>query len=70
MVHVTTASRTLAERAARYPLVAVVEIAAEGPGGSVPESGATVCRDAICLPPLSDEQALARQLDRLSPPRS
>ncbi|MCT1922388.1 DUF255 domain-containing protein [Brevibacterium luteolum] len=70
MVHVTTASRTLAERAARYPLVAVVEIAAEGPGGSVPESGATVCRDAICLPPLSDERALARQLDRLSPPRS
>nr|BFF08641.1 hypothetical protein GCM10023233_36100 [Brevibacterium otitidis] len=70
MVHVTTASRTLAERAARYPLVAVVEIAAEGPGGSVPKSGATVCRDAICLPPLSDEQALGRQLDRLSPPRS
>ncbi|QIN29971.1 thioredoxin domain-containing protein [Brevibacterium luteolum] len=70
MVHVTTASRMLAERAARYPLVAVVEIAAEGPGGSVPESGATVCRDAICLPPLPDEQALARQLDRLSPPRS
>ncbi|GAA1369516.1 DUF255 domain-containing protein [Brevibacterium luteolum] len=70
MVHVTTASRTLAERAARYPLVAVVEIAAEGPGGSVPESGATVCRDAICLPPLVDEQALTRQLDRLSPPRS
>ncbi|MCT1690747.1 DUF255 domain-containing protein [Brevibacterium sp. p3-SID960] len=70
MVHVTTASRMLAERAARYPLVAVVEIAAEGPGGSVPESGATVCRDAICLPPLPDEQALARQLDRLSPLRS
>ncbi len=70
MVHVTTASRTLAERAARYPLVAVVEIAAEGPGGSVPESGATVCRDAICLPPLVDEQTLARQLERLSPPRS
>ncbi|MBU8578894.1 thioredoxin domain-containing protein [Brevibacterium luteolum] len=70
IVHVTTASRMLAERAARYPLVAVVEIAAEGPGGSVPESGATVCRDAICLPPLPDEQALARQLDRLSPLRS
>lgn len=67
--HVTTPDRTLAEHAAAYPFVAVVEIADEGPGGSVPEAGATVCRDMVCLPPLAGEHELVRTLNELSPAR-
>ena len=69
LIHVTTAQRRLAEIAAGFPLVAIAEIAAEGPGGSVPDAGATVCRDSVCLPPLADAEALITQLEALAPPR-